>query len=98
MFVYYTTGMNSIQAVTYDSDSIFLLEYNDIGKKLQNFDYSNDSQLKEFSSCKISPSGEAIALGNFSKYLVFLYNGRKQVWEACIKNCENYFSGNSPFL
>ncbi|MCQ2816330.1 MAG: hypothetical protein MJ252_03590 [archaeon] len=66
--------------------------YNDIGKKLQNFDYSNDNALKEFTSCKVSPSGEAIALGNFSKYFVFLYNGRKQIWESCIKPCENYYT------
>ena len=66
--------------------------YNDIGKKLQNFDYSNDEKIKEFSSCKISDSGDAIALGNFNSFFVFLYNERKQVWESCAKNIENYYS------
>ena len=66
--------------------------YNDIGKKLQNFDYSNDEKLKEFSSCKVSPSGDAIAVGNFNKFIVFLYNGRKQIWESCVKNIDNYYS------
>ena len=66
--------------------------YNDIGKRLQNFDYSNDEKFKEFSCCKISESGDAIALGNFNSFFVFLYNERKQVWESCVKNVENYYS------
>lgn len=66
--------------------------YNDIGKKTQNLDYSQDEKLKEFSAIQVSPSGEAIALGNFNKFYVFLYNGRKQIWEACIKAIDNYYS------
>ena len=69
--------------------------YNDIGKKLQNFDYSKDDQLKEFTICRVSPSGDAIAVGNFNKFIVFLYNARKQIWEACVKNIENYYTVTS---
>ena len=66
--------------------------YNDIGKKLQNFDFSNDEKLKEFSSCKVSNSGDAIAVGNFNQFCVFLYNGRKQVWENCPKNVDGLYT------
>ena len=66
--------------------------YNDVGKKIQNFDYSNDESLKEFGCCRISDSGDAIALGNFNSFYVFLYNERKQVWESCVKKIENYYS------
>ena len=66
--------------------------YNDVGKKIQNFDYSNDENLKEFACCKISDSGDAIALGNYNSFYVYLYNERKQVWESCVKKIENYYS------
>ena len=66
--------------------------YNDLGKKLQNFDFSNDEKYKEFSCCKISNTGDAIALGNYNSFFVFLYNERKQIWEQCVKNIENYYS------
>jgi len=66
--------------------------YNDVGKKIQNFDYSNDDNLKEFGCGKISDSGDAIALGNFNAFYVYLYNERKQVWESCAKKIENYYS------
>ena len=66
--------------------------YNDVGKKIQNFDYSNDDNLKEFGCCRISDSGDAIALGNFNSFYVYLYNERKQVWESCVKKIENYYS------
>ena len=66
--------------------------YNDVGKKIQNFDYSNDDYLKEFGCCRISDSGDAIALGNFNSFYVYLYNERKQVWESCVKKIENYYS------
>ena len=66
--------------------------YNDIGKRLQNFDFSNDERIKEFSSCRVSNSGDAIAVGNFNQFCVFLYNGRKQVWENCPKFVDGLYS------
>ena len=66
--------------------------YNDIGKKLQHFDYNKDDKLKEFTCCKISPSGDAIAVGNFNQFFVYLYNARKQNWEFCNKKVDNYYS------
>ena len=55
--------------------------YNDIGTRLQTFDYSNDDKLKEFTVCKANPSGDCIAVGNFNKFYVYLYNNRKLQWE-----------------
>ena len=66
--------------------------YNDIGKKLQNFDYSNDKKLKEFTVCKVSNSGDTIALGNFNQFYVFLFNGRKQQWEPYQKFVDGLYS------
>ena len=66
--------------------------YNDIGKKLQNFDYSNDEKLKEFTVCKVSNSGDTIALGNFNQFYVFLFNGRKQQWEPYQKFVDGLYS------
>lgn len=67
--------------------------YNDIGSKLQTFDYSHDEKLKEFTTCRVSPSGDTIALGNYHKFFVYLYNARKQIWEeGCIKHVEGMYS------
>jgi len=81
---------SSILAAGNDYKIIF---YNDIGAKLQTFDYSFDEKLKEFTLCRVSPNGDTIAVGNYNKYFVFLYNSRKQIWEeACIKNIEGLYS------
>jgi intraflagellar transport protein 172 len=83
-------NQNSILAAGNDYRVNF---YNDIGKKLQNFDYSsNDDKLKEFTVCKVSNSGDAIALGNFNQFYVFLYNGRKQQWEQYQKFVDGLYS------
>ncbi len=70
--------------------------YNDIGSQLQSFDYSHDEKLKEFTVAKVSPSGDTIAIGNYNKFFVFLYNNRKLVWEeGCVKNMEGMYSVTS---
>ena len=70
--------------------------YNDIGSHLQTFDYSHDEKLKEFTVAKVSPSGDTIAIGNYNKFFVFLYNNRKLVWEeGCVKNMEGMYSVTS---
>ncbi len=67
--------------------------YNDIGSHLQTFDYSHDEKLKEFTVAKVSPSGDTIAIGNYNKFFVFLYNNRKLVWEeGCVKNLDGMYS------
>lgn len=81
---------SSILAAGNDYKIIF---YNDIGAKLQTFDYSYDEKLKEFTLCRVSPNGDTIAVGNYNKFFVFLYNSRKQIWEeACIKFIDGLYS------
>ena len=55
--------------------------YNDIGSKIQTFDYVNDDKIKEFTVCKVSPSGDCIAVGNYNRFFVYLYNNKKSQWE-----------------
>jgi intraflagellar transport protein 172 len=70
--------------------------YNDIGSHLQTFDYGHDEKLKEFTVARVSPSGDTIAIGNYNKFFVFLYNNRKLVWEeGCVKNIEGMYSCTS---
>ena len=38
-------------------------------QKLQQFDYSKDEREKEFTCASTSPSGEAVVLGSFNRYI-----------------------------
>jgi intraflagellar transport protein 172 len=81
-------GNNDILAAGNDYKVLF---YNDIGTKLQTFDYSTDDKLKEFTV--VRACGDTIALGNHNKFFVYLYNSRKQVWEeATAKYVDGLYS------
>lgn len=56
---------NDIIAAGNDYKVVF---YNDIAIKLQNFDYSETEKLKEFTVCRVSPSGDTIAVGNNNRF------------------------------
>ena len=47
--------------------------YDNKGKMIQDFDYTNDDNIKEFGCCAISNSGEAIALGNTDCFYIYFY-------------------------
>jgi intraflagellar transport protein 172 len=51
------------------------------GNALKTFDYSSNENIKEFSSCSFSPSGETVVLGNFNRFIIYAYNANKNVWE-----------------
>jgi intraflagellar transport protein 172 len=69
---------NDILAAGNDYKVVF---YNDIGSKIQTFDYTNDDKIKEFTVCKVSPSGDCIAVGNYNRFFVYLFNNKKSQWE-----------------
>ena len=87
---YCLTWGNDILAAGNDNKVII---YNDIGTRLQTFDYSSDDKLKEFTVCKSNPSGDCIAVGNFNKFFVYVYNNRKLQWEeTSSKNIDGLYS------
>ena len=65
--------------------------YNEEGKIIHNFDYSNDDEIKEFSCCSISNLGDAIAFGNSSSVYIYIYNKRDKKWDEIIKKIKNEF-------
>ena len=63
------------------------------GSVLRRFDYTDDSSIKEFSSIAASPSGMSVVIGNFNRFLVFVYNASKDAWEeASSTKVENLYS------
>jgi intraflagellar transport protein 172 len=81
-------GNNDILAAGNDYKVVI---YNDIGTKLQSFDYQGDDKLKEFTVARAS--GDTIAVGNHNKYFVYLFNSRKQAWEeATVKTVDGLYS------
>ncbi len=69
---------NDILVCGMDSKVTF---YNENGVKLQTFDYSNDEKLKEFTRSVSNLNGDCIAVGNYNKFFVYMFNKRKQQWE-----------------
>lgn len=70
-----------------------IIFYSDMGEKLQNFDYSHDEKLKDFTLSRVNSAYDSIAVGNFDKFFIFMYNTKKNQWEeVCVKNVENYYT------
>ena len=67
--------------------------HNENGDIIQNFDYSNDTTIKDFSICKINTNYEIIAIGNYNKLFIYGYNNKQNKWEeSCVVEIQNYFS------
>jgi intraflagellar transport protein 172 len=45
------------------------------GTPLRTFDYSGDPSVKAFTTCVASPTGEAVVVGNFNKFMVYALEG-----------------------
>ena len=69
--------------------------YNDSGIKIQNFNYSNTNNMKEFYCCSTCNSGDLIGLGNFNACYFYLYNKKNNSWDAFKQKIDNYFSVTS---
>jgi hypothetical protein len=69
--------------------------YNDSGIKIQNFNYSNTNNMKEFYCCSTCNSGDLIGLGNFNTCYFYLYNKKNNSWDAFKQKIDNYFSVTS---
>jgi intraflagellar transport protein 172 len=65
--------------------------YDNSGKNIQNFDYTNDDNVKEFGCYAISYFGDAIALGNADSIYIYFFNDKKQKWENSVTKIENYY-------
>ncbi|CEM08051.1 unnamed protein product [Vitrella brassicaformis CCMP3155] len=46
------------------------------GREVRNFDYSNDTSVKEFTCAAFNPSGESVVLGNYNRIMVYAYKQR----------------------
>ena len=67
--------------------------HNEKGDIIQNFDYSNDPMIKDFSICKINTNYDIIAIGNYNKLFIYGYNNKQNKWEeSCVVEIQNYFS------
>ena len=76
---YCLTWGNDIMIAGNDSKVVF---YNDSnGNKAQVFDYTHDDKVKDFTVAKINPSNDCVAVGNFNRFFIYLFNNRKQQWE-----------------
>ena len=67
--------------------------HNENGDIIQNFDYSNDPTVKDFSICKVNTNYDLIAIGNYNKLFIYGYNNKQNQWEeSCVVEIQNYFS------
>lgn len=67
--------------------------YNADGGVVQNFDYSGDDEVREFTCASFNPSGETVVVGSFNRYYVFSYNMHRQQWEeAGVKVIDNLYT------
>eukprot|EP00929_Paragymnodinium_shiwhaense_P046200 TRINITY_DN2351_c0_g3_i1.p1 TRINITY_DN2351_c0_g3~~TRINITY_DN2351_c0_g3_i1.p1 ORF type:complete len:1765 (+),score=574.01 TRINITY_DN2351_c0_g3_i1:160-5454(+) len=63
------------------------------GREGQTFDYTDDPKIKEFTIAAFNPSGESVVLGNFNRFLVFVYHPRDREWrEEVQREVPNLYS------
>jgi len=63
------------------------------GHFLNEYDYTSDASVREFTCASFNPSGESVVLGNFNCFFVFAWHPRDREWrEACRKNVDNLYS------
>lgn len=63
--------MLQIQVAFYDAN----------GRELQAFEYSNDNDAHDFSSCSFNPSGDTAVVGAFNRFYVYSFSSSKGIWE-----------------
>lgn len=54
--------------------------FNPDGKLVQQFDYSGDEHVKEFSSLAFNPSGQTVVIGNFDRFYIYVYDANALKW------------------
>lgn len=63
------------------------------GNQVQQFDYSSDEKVKEFSSLAFNPSGQTVVLGNFDRFYVYVYDSGQGRWsESGVTTVENLYT------
>lgn len=67
--------------------------YNDRGAEELSFDYSSDSNCREFTTAISNPTGDAVVLGNFNSFHTFAKNKGTMEWEEKgVTTVENMYS------
>ncbi|KAJ3395502.1 hypothetical protein HDU92_005616 [Lobulomyces angularis] len=80
----------SIVAAGCDKVVVF---YDQNGKVVQQFDYSNDENVYDFTTAEFNPSGQSVVLGSFNRFHIYNYSVSSQQWsEAAIKIIDNFYT------
>ena len=61
--------------------SLQVVFYDQSGRELQVFDYSNDDSVREFCSCAFNPSGETAVFGAYNRFYIYSHNLSRGTWE-----------------
>ena len=63
------------------------------GNIIQKFDHSQNNDLRDFTSAYFNPVGETVVMLNYSQFIVYNYNSKRQEWEEKgIFKIDNYYS------
>lgn len=65
----YTMAWTNSSVVVAGCDKRVVM-YSKVGKILQQFDYSRDATEREFSAIVASPSGQALVIGSYNRWVV----------------------------
>jgi hypothetical protein len=55
--------------------------YDDEGNLERTFDYSGESDVKEFGCAVVSPSSVAVVVGNYNRFITYAFNSKSGEWE-----------------
>ncbi|KAI8818942.1 uncharacterized protein EV422DRAFT_125936 [Fimicolochytrium jonesii] len=67
--------------------------YDSEGRVMQEFDYSRDDDVQDFTGAEFSPSGQSVVIGSFNRFYVYNFSTANQQWEeAPVKVIENFYT------
>lgn len=75
----YSLGWGSCIAAAGNDNRVVFYDLN--GREIRSFDYSNNDEVREFTTCAFNPSGDTVVFGTYNRFYMYTFNIQRNDWE-----------------
>ncbi|EFJ49307.1 intraflagellar protein IFT172 [Volvox carteri f. nagariensis] len=87
----YSLGWGSCIAAAGNDNRVVFYDLN--GREIRSFDYGNDDNVREFTTCAFNPSGDTVVFGTYNRFYMYTFNIQRNDWEEVgHKHIENFYA------